>query len=915
MVRATNQEPNPAPATAPATVAIGFDDMGGTPALVRQTTPTADTVAVTGEPQDPDADLDARVAHLLPNQSATDWNDVSAFMAAVVPWPETQEDPGYVNLHWSFPDNKSTTVPKAHVLKGGKPYKDVADFIKGLSWRLQRPEGFKDMFFCTSMQRDHKTSPNGKRRAAKSAAAALALKSIWVDIDVKAGDPKHYHTEAEALKAILLFAKKVGLPDPSAIVRSGGGLHIYWISHGALTPQGWLPYAQGLKTLLLANDVLADTVVTTDAARILRVPGTLNHKPKYPQPMPVELVGGLPLVAYDFPKQLMFLQQFAGRTVAPSVAPAQHLIWADDPTGARDSFKNGPAAAFAKLKGEPDLNAGIGKHEDFKVNPRPIFKECGFYRDALLKAGADNDQPQWNLAILGTTFMEKGNEIAHKISSGHSTYTEADTQAMYDRKVAEQSASGIGYPSCTAIAGTGCSACAACPHFGKITSPLKLGTMGPEPNQGDGTAQQTPDAHAGSGDERLVVAKNDHMDRARIYRSKKRPNLHHYRDDYYDHEAGHYTIIDDATIRADLYEFLDHCDKEVPCKGKPTETELVSFAPNKASVSETAEALKAIGHVVPTFEQPHWLDGRAGPDPTDLICFPNGILNINSNLFTSPDPMLFTPHGVGFDYDPNAVAPIEWLNCLDQVFGGELDQIEALQEMFGYCLSSDVSQEKAFMLLGDKRSGKDTIRHTLQSLLSPTVVCGPTLDSMGTNFGMSQLIGKQLAVVGDVRLGTKCDKDLLAEHVLKLSGRGLFTIDRKHKSHWTGPLPCKLLLISNEMPKLKDASGALASRFITFRTRTSFYGREDRHLFENKIKPELPGNLALGTRWSPKNAPDGSYCRTGLLDRDTRRTGARGLSYNGIRAGVLDAECSCRRRQECHVFNVPRLCPRSRLAG
>lgn len=147
------------------------------------------------------------------------------------------------------------------------------------------------------------------------------------------------------------------------------------------------------------------------------------------------------------------------------------------------------------------------------------------------------------------------------------------------------------------------------------------------------------------------------------------------------------------------------------------------------------------------------------------------------------------------------------------------------------------------MLLGDKRSGKDTIRHTLQSLLSPTVICGPTLDSMGTNFGMSQLIGKQLAVVGDMRLGSKCDKDLLAEHVLKLSGRGLFTIDRKHKSHWTGTLPCKLLLISNEMPKLKDASGALASRMITYRTRTSFYGREDRHLFQNKIKPELPAIL------------------------------------------------------------------------
>ena len=53
----------------------------------------------------------------------------------------------------------------------------------------------------------------------------------------------------------------------------------------------------------------------------------------------------------------------------------------------------------------------------------------------------------------------------------------------------------------------------------------------------------------------------------------------------------------------------------------------------------------------------------------------------------------------------------------------------------------------------------------------------------------------------------------------------------------------RALLISNEMPKIKDTSGALASRPIIFQTRVSFYGREDRNLFRDKIKPELPGIL------------------------------------------------------------------------
>jgi phage/plasmid-associated DNA primase len=56
-----------------------------------------------------------------------------------------------------------------------------------------------------------------------------------------------------------------------------------------------------------------------------------------------------------------------------------------------------------------------------------------------------------------------------------------------------------------------------------------------------------------------------------------------------------------------------------------------------------------------------------------------------------------------------------------------------------------------------------------------------------------------------------------------------------------GKLPCKLLLISNERPRIRDKSGAVAIRMINRTTRVSFYDREDRHLFRNKLRPELPG--------------------------------------------------------------------------
>jgi len=52
-------------------------------------------------------------------------------------------------------------------------------------------------------------------------------------------------------------------------------------------------------------------------------------------------------------------------------------------------------------------------------------------------------------------------------------------------------------------------------------------------------------------------------------------------------------------------------------------------------------------------------------------------------------------------------------------------------------------------------------------------------------------------------------------------------------------------LISNELPRLKDVSGALAGRIIMLRFTRSFYGQEDIGLFD-RLRPELPGIL----RWS-----------------------------------------------------------------
>ncbi len=400
----------------------------------------------------------------------TDWNAISAFLSAIVPWPG-EPGPGYVNLHYDMPPD-----PK-YKGKGGVPgwaFADIDAFLSRSQFALSNADKFKNQWFCLSMQTEHGGMNASKKsyKAKRSKANAKALRSIWIDCDVKpeSTDGKHYTSEAEALKALMLFWTKRRLPEPTAIVHSGGGFHVYWANTVAMTPAEWRPYADGLKALMLADGLKCDYGLTTDAARLLRVPGSLNYK--YDPPRKVKLLKQTK--QYDFnTSTFQALKAAAPATtyVAPIAKPV-HNIFADGVTAADFKAMNPKLAEALDLK-EPRLRAGCER----LVDPTPIFANggCPFYREALKIGGEGHGQPLWHLAILGTTFMENGDVIAHKISEKHADYTPDGTDAMFSRKMAERDANRtLGYPSCATLKGAGCTACEGCPLFSKGKSPLNI---------------------------------------------------------------------------------------------------------------------------------------------------------------------------------------------------------------------------------------------------------------------------------------------------------------------------------------------------------------------------------------------------------------------------------------------------------
>ena len=310
---------------------------------------------------------------------------------------------------------------------------------------------------------------------------------------------------------------------------------------------------------------------------------------------------------------------------------------------------------------------------------------------------------------------------------------------------------------------------------------------------------------------------------------------------WYEHTGPHYEERDQETLRAALWKFLDQATKR-------DSNGIVPFNPSMQQITAVLDALRGLIHIkgVPP---PTWLPGSSMDlmySPMDLVVLSNGLLYLTTRTLIPHSSEFFTVNSLPYAYDPNRT-PTNWLKFLDQLWPGDLESQTTLQEIFGYLLTSDTSQQKIFLIVGPKRSGKGTIGRVLRELVGRENYVAPTLSSLAGNFGLQPLIGKLVAVIPDARLSAHSNVlQAGVERLLMVSGEDGITVDRKNKDAWTGTLTTRFVILSNEVPQLADASGALHSRFITLALQESFLGREDLGLTPRLLE-ELPAifNWAL----------------------------------------------------------------------
>lgn len=310
---------------------------------------------------------------------------------------------------------------------------------------------------------------------------------------------------------------------------------------------------------------------------------------------------------------------------------------------------------------------------------------------------------------------------------------------------------------------------------------------------------------------------------------------------YWNNECYRTIPRDNILVKSKITSFLGSCaDTDgMDDDGNP-KWKKITFSP--IHVNHVIENCKQFLSLDPIqYKSPCWLDNAQDrPDAREVVCCSNGILDIRNRELLDRTPLLFSKNSINFEYDPKSQNPVEWHGFLDDIFSDDTEARELLQMWFGYCLTEDTRHHKLLMMVGPPRSGKGTILRVLKAMIGAHAYGSMNFEAMENNFGLSSATDKSVVIFPDARIGLKSNQSKIVSDLLSITGEDTIRIDRKNLDPVDVELKCRVIIVSNEVLKLYDPSGAMANRTLMIRFLESFAGREDRSLTE-KLLEEMPG--------------------------------------------------------------------------
>lgn len=197
------------------------------------------------------------------------------------------------------------------------------------------------------------------------------------------------------------------------------------------------------------------------------------------------------------------------------------------------------------------------------------------------------------------------------------------------------------------------------------------------------------------------------------------------------------------------------------------------------------------------------------PASANYIAFSNGIYNIADGSFTDFSAEMVITNKIPWEYNPDAYSE-DADGVLNRIACNDTEIRSLLEEAIGYCFYRRNELRKSFILIGDKANGKSTFLSMIQNLLGETNIAALDLKELGDRFKTAELFGKLANIgddIGDEFIGN-------AAVFKKLVTGDRVSAERKGQNPFEFNNYSKFLFSANNIPRIKDKTGAVLDRLI-----------------------------------------------------------------------------------------------------
>lgn len=233
---------------------------------------------------------------------------------------------------------------------------------------------------------------------------------------------------------------------------------------------------------------------------------------------------------------------------------------------------------------------------------------------------------------------------------------------------------------------------------------------------------------------------------------------------------------------------------------KQIESEMIKHIPNlkKTQRREVLDYMELI------------VEERTAADAR-YIAFNNGVLDIVTMDLLPFSSELVITNKIPWNYVPDAYSELAD-KTLNKLACGDAVIRSLLEECIGYCFYRRNEMGKAFILTGDKNNGKSTFLDVLKHILSDENISALDLKELGDRFNTSMMFGK-LANIGD-DIGDDFLQGSQVSIFKKIVTGNRIKAERKGQDPFEFNPYIKLLFAANDIPRMKDKTGAVLRRLV-----------------------------------------------------------------------------------------------------